>query len=52
MQKIGDGSTIYLFAYGGCMNPPAQTNLLTGADLRKWFAENKNGKKYMEMLGS
>lgn len=48
--RLGDGSTIYLFSYSGCVNPPPQTNLLTGTDLRKWFMENENGKKYMEML--
>jgi len=49
---LGDSSTIYLFAYGGSVNPPAQTALLTGADRRKWFMENEKGKKYMEMLES
>jgi hypothetical protein len=48
--RLGTDSTVYLFAYNGCVNSPPDAKLITGADLRKWFAENENGRNYMKLL--
>jgi hypothetical protein len=41
---------LYLFAYGGAMNAPANVRVITKQDFRDWFAHSSKGKHYRRLL--
>jgi hypothetical protein len=49
-KQLAKTSTVLLFAYAGCSNVPPKVRLVTATDLRNWFSDTDNGRKYMRLL--
>ncbi len=41
---------LYLFAYSGCANAPANLKVITGPNMKEWFTNTANGLQYRRLL--
>ena len=48
-KELLDRNKVFLFAYGGCPGCSGMT-VVTGGDIRKWFALDAKGQQYCRLV--